>query len=90
MTISAECRLGPYEILSPLGAGGMGDAMGEGPAVGATVAVKMLPEHLSASPGTTGASSRRPRRFRSSRPFATLLPHRAITESTGQRENDPL
>jgi hypothetical protein len=25
MTLSAGTRLGPYEVLSPLGAGGMGD-----------------------------------------------------------------
>ena len=47
MALTAGTRLGPYEIVAPIGAGGMGevyraqDARRE-----RTVAIKVLPEHL--------------------------------------------
>ena len=44
MTLSAGSRLGPYEILSPLGAGGMGEVYrARDTRVGREVAVKVLP-----------------------------------------------
>ena len=44
-------KLGPYEIVSPLGAGGMGEVYRALDArLGRYVAIKVLPEHLSASP----------------------------------------
>jgi Protein kinase domain len=47
MTLSAGDRLGPYEILSPLGAGGMGEVYRARDAkLERDVAVKVLPERL--------------------------------------------
>ncbi len=49
--IAAGSRLGPYEVLSPLGAGGMGEVYrARDTRLERTVAVKVLPQHLSASP----------------------------------------
>ncbi len=51
MTLSAGSRLGPYEIVSPLGAGGMGEVYkARDTRLERTVAIKVLPSHLSASP----------------------------------------
>src|SRR6202171_5362148 len=51
MALTAGIRLGPYEILAPLGAGGMGEAYGARDArLDRTVAIKMLPQHLSDNP----------------------------------------
>src|SRR5450759_2849549 len=51
MTIPAGNRLGPYEVLSPLGARGMGEVYkARDTRLERTVAIKVLPQHLSASP----------------------------------------
>ncbi len=44
-------RLGPYEIIAPLGAGGMGEVYrARDPRLARDVAIKVLPQHLSANP----------------------------------------
>ncbi len=51
MTLTAGVRLGPYEILAPIGAGGMGEVYrAKDTRLGRDVAVKVLPSHLSDSP----------------------------------------
>jgi Tol biopolymer transport system component len=50
MTLTPGTRLGPYEILSPLGAGGMGEVYrARDTRLSREVAVKVLPQHLSSN-----------------------------------------
>src|SRR5712692_11506243 len=51
MALSPGAKLGPYEIQSPLGAGGMGEVYrARDMRLERTVAVKVLAAHLSSSP----------------------------------------
>lgn len=51
MTIVGGTKLGPYEVLSPLGAGGMGEVYRACDSrLGRDVAIKVLPQHLSSNP----------------------------------------
>jgi TolB-like protein/Tfp pilus assembly protein PilF len=73
VTLSAGSRLGPYEILSPLGAGGMGEVYrAKDPRLGREVAIKVLPASFSADPD-------RLRRFEQEARAAGILNHPNIT-----------
>jgi len=67
--LAAGARLGPYELLSPLGAGGMGEVYrARDPRLGREVAVKVLPAAVSADP-------ERLRRFEQEARAASALNH---------------
>src|SRR5262249_32731755 len=51
MPLAPATRLGPYEILTPLGVGGMGEVYrARDTRLDRSVAIKVLPDHLSADP----------------------------------------
>ena len=69
MPLSAGDRLGPYEILAPLGAGGMGEVYRAGdPRLNREVAIKVLPERLANDPQALA-------RFESEAKAVTALSH---------------
>ena len=73
MTLAAGTRLGPYEILSPLGAGGMGEVYrARDPRLARDVAIKVLPASISDDPD-------RLRRFEQEARAAGMLNHPNIT-----------
>ncbi|MFI5370489.1 MAG: protein kinase [Candidatus Eisenbacteria bacterium] len=83
MAIAPGTRLGPYEIVAPLGAGGMGEVYrARDPRLGREVAVKVLPQHLSSSPEV------RARFEREAKTISTLNhPHICVLHDIG-READ--
>ena len=73
MTLSAGTKLGPYEILAPIGAGGMGEVYrAKDPRLGREVAVKVLPASFSQDPD-------RLKRFEQEARAAGVLNHPGIT-----------
>jgi len=62
MTLAIGTRLGPYEIVALIGAGGMGEVYrARDPRLGRDVAIKVLPAHLSANPETRARFEREAR-----------------------------
>jgi serine/threonine protein kinase len=51
MALAIGARLGPYEIVAPIGAGGMGEVYrARDPRLGRDVAIKVLPESVASDP----------------------------------------
>ena len=85
MSISPGSRLGPYEVLSPLGAGGMGEVYrARDTRLGREVAVKVLPASFLSDPD-------RLHRFEQEAKAASLLNHPNITavHDIGQHDGAP-
>lgn len=82
MTLVSGTRLGPYEVIAPLGAGGMGEVYrARDTRLDRTVAIKVLPSHLSSNPGL------RLRFEREARAIATLdHPHICVLHDVGQQD----
>src|SRR4030088_1987272 len=73
MAIAPGTRLGPYEILEPIGSGGMGEVYrAKDSRLGRDVAIKVLPASFSADP-------ERLRRFEQEARAAGVLNHPNIT-----------
>jgi hypothetical protein len=73
LTLTAGSRLGPYEIVAPIGAGGMGEVYrAKDPRLGRDVAIKVLPASFS-------TDADRLRRFEQEARAAGLLNHPNIT-----------
>lgn len=86
MALESGSRLGPYEILSLIGAGGMGEVYeAKDTRLDRTVAIKILPSHLAESP------ERRERFEREARAISSLNhPNkRNAREPTCQRCSPP-
>jgi serine/threonine protein kinase len=86
MALASGTKLGPYEIVSPLGAGGMGEVYrARDSALGRDVAIKVLPSAFS-------ADADRLRRFKQEAQAAAALTHskkRIRVHSTNHRERPP-
>ena len=62
MTLARGARLGPYEILAPIGAGGMGEVYhARDTRLDRSVAIKVLPAELSQDPQRRERSEREAR-----------------------------
>src|SRR5579863_3672762 len=82
MVLTAGSRFGPYEILSPLGAGGMGEVYRARDAkLGREVALKVLPEALA-------TSADRVARFQREAQVLASLNHPNIATIHGLEESD--
>jgi Tol biopolymer transport system component len=85
MSVSPGARLGPYEILSPLGQGGMGEVYrAKDPRLGRDVAIKVLPASFSTNPD-------RLKRFEQEARAAGVLNHPNVTivYDIGQHDGSP-
>jgi len=82
MSLAAGTRLGPYEVLGPIGAGGMGEVyQARDTRLDRTVAIKVLPAELSSDP------ERRARFEREARTIAALNhPHICTLHDIGHHD----
>jgi serine/threonine protein kinase len=82
MSLSAGSRLGPFEILAPAGAGGMGEVYrARDTRLDRTVAIKVLPAHLADNP------ERRQRLEREARAVSSLNhPHICTLHDIGHQD----
>lgn len=81
MTLTTGSKLGPYEIVAPLGAGGMGEVYrARDTRLGRDVAIKILPDALTEQPEA------RQRFEREARAISSLNhPHVCTLYDVGQR-----
>ncbi len=85
MTLSAGTRLGPYEILSPLGAGGMGEVYrAKDTTLGRDAAIKVLPD------GVAQDAERLARSEREARALAALNHPGIVTIYSVEQSGDGL
>jgi eukaryotic-like serine/threonine-protein kinase len=82
MPLGPGARLGPYEVLAPLGAGGMGEVYrAKDTRLERTVAIKVLPEHLAQS------ADLRQRFEREARAVSSLNhPHICVLHDVGHQD----
>jgi len=82
MPLSTGAKLGPYEIVSPLGAGGMGEVYrARDTRLDRTVAIKVLPQHLVDTPEA------RQRFQREAKPISSLNhPHICVLHDVGSQQ----
>src|SRR4029079_6770310 len=80
MSLAAGTRLGPYEVVTPIGAGGMGEVYrAKDTRLDREVALKVLPEHL------TGSGDLRSRFEREARAISSLQhPHICTLHDVGR------
>jgi serine/threonine protein kinase len=83
MAVALGARLGPYEILSPLGAGGMGEVYkARDTRLDRTVAIKVLPAHIA------GRADSRERFEREARAVASLNhPRICVLHDIGKQDD---
>jgi eukaryotic-like serine/threonine-protein kinase len=85
MSIAPGSRIGPYEVVASLGAGGMGEVYrARDPKLGRELALKVLPSDLAASSGQL-------QRFEQEARSASMLNHPAVVTvyDVGRHEDQP-
>jgi serine/threonine protein kinase len=82
MPLARGARLGPYEVVSPAGAGGMGEVYkARDPRLNRTVAIKVLPAHI------TERAELRERFEREARAIAAFNhPHICVVHDVGRHD----
>jgi len=84
MRLTPGTRLGPYEVVAPLGAGGMGEVYrARDTRLGRDVAIKVLPQHLSENPEVHARFEREARAISS-----LNHPHICTLHDVGREQDD--